>query len=342
MKYDEIVLNVLNGNTTDESTISFLNNNYDIINKDIIGQSDFIPKCKKTVTYIVQTVLINDKRQVCLIQEAKLSCKGKWYLPAGRMEPNETLLDAVKRECQEETGLIAEPLALCCVEIKSIYLWFRFTFLAKCMGSLKTIEQADKESLMAKWIELDQLDDPIFKTNIRASDFIDIVKLANNYYTHLNINSINISIYELKYLKLPFLNEHQHIIFSFVILDNDLKKFILLNDKLLPSVVFIPNFYLSMTNDFVQYSLNSVIFPKCFKNSNTIKISNKKLLDVDHNGKSNNDGVKFLFLISIRTFSGLNSDTHETNDICQWHLMTSNQEILKRFENKLNFMQLVI
>jgi 8-oxo-dGDP phosphatase len=33
-----------------------------------------------------------------MVQEAKASCRGKWYLPAGRMERNESIVDAVKRE----------------------------------------------------------------------------------------------------------------------------------------------------------------------------------------------------------------------------------------------------
>jgi hypothetical protein len=44
MKYDEIVLNLLNGNTCDQYSNTFLNKNYEIINKDIISQSDFIDK----------------------------------------------------------------------------------------------------------------------------------------------------------------------------------------------------------------------------------------------------------------------------------------------------------
>ena len=41
--------------------------------------------------YIVCGVVIeNDK--VLMIQEAKPSCRDKWYLPAGRMEENETIV----------------------------------------------------------------------------------------------------------------------------------------------------------------------------------------------------------------------------------------------------------
>jgi len=51
----------------------------------------FVPRVRQTVTYIVCTVLVNDRDEILMVQEAKKSCRGTWYLPAGRMEPNETL-----------------------------------------------------------------------------------------------------------------------------------------------------------------------------------------------------------------------------------------------------------
>ena len=43
------------------------------------------------VVYIVAGVVVEEDR-VLLIQEAKPSCRGHWYLPAGRMEVNETIV----------------------------------------------------------------------------------------------------------------------------------------------------------------------------------------------------------------------------------------------------------
>ena len=37
-------------------------------------------------------VLFDDDDRVVLVQEAKSSCKGSWYLPAGRVEKGENLL----------------------------------------------------------------------------------------------------------------------------------------------------------------------------------------------------------------------------------------------------------
>jgi ADP-ribose pyrophosphatase YjhB (NUDIX family) len=38
--------------------------------------------------------------------------KGRWSIPGGLVELGESLLDAVRRECLEETSLIVEPVAL--------------------------------------------------------------------------------------------------------------------------------------------------------------------------------------------------------------------------------------
>ena len=43
------------------------------------------------MTYIVAGVVIQDGK-VLLIQEAKASCRGTWYLPAGRMERDESIV----------------------------------------------------------------------------------------------------------------------------------------------------------------------------------------------------------------------------------------------------------
>lgn len=46
----------------------------------------------KNVTYIAGAVVFNDKGEVLLMQEAKVSCAGTWYLPAGRVEPGEQII----------------------------------------------------------------------------------------------------------------------------------------------------------------------------------------------------------------------------------------------------------
>lgn len=50
-----------------------------------------MPITKKSVGYIVCGVVINDENEVLMMQEAKASRSGLWYLPAGRLEPDESL-----------------------------------------------------------------------------------------------------------------------------------------------------------------------------------------------------------------------------------------------------------
>lgn len=48
-----------------------------------------------------------------LVQEAKEKCRGKWNIPAGHLDPNETIFDAAKREVKEESGLDVELTGVC-------------------------------------------------------------------------------------------------------------------------------------------------------------------------------------------------------------------------------------
>lgn len=47
-----------------------------------------------------------------LIRRGRPPGQGRWSLPGGRLEANETLEDAVRREVREETGLDVEPTGL--------------------------------------------------------------------------------------------------------------------------------------------------------------------------------------------------------------------------------------
>ena len=129
----------------------------------------------RSVCYIVGAVLINEGR-VVLIKEAKPSCRGKWYFPAGRLNPNESLVEGVKREVLEETGFEFEPTSLVCVDTLPLYdKWFRFTFVGRITGGkLKTLAEQDKESMEANWFTKDE----ISQLDLRAKDFLPLVDFA--------------------------------------------------------------------------------------------------------------------------------------------------------------------
>ena len=56
------------------------------------------------MSVIVVGGIVKKDDKYLLIQEAKEKCRGKWNIPAGRLETNETITYGAKREIREECG----------------------------------------------------------------------------------------------------------------------------------------------------------------------------------------------------------------------------------------------
>merc|ERR1719411_1828684 len=144
-----------------------------------VNSEEYKPVVKKSVSYIVAAVLINDQGEVLMMQEAKSSCAGQWYLPAGRMEPGEDIYEAAQREVLEETGMHFEPSTLLVVESAG-GSWYRFVVTGGVSGGrLKTPADADAESLQAKWIG------DLAELSLRANDVVALVDRGRQYIERL-------------------------------------------------------------------------------------------------------------------------------------------------------------
>lgn len=178
---EENLHSLLNGSPFDEATGDLCDFTLEEQNAVFEAQgvqplaTDFTPILGKSVTYIVACVLFNERNEVLMIQEAKQSCAGKWYLPAGRMEPGENIIEATKREVLEETGLSIAVTTLLGMECAG-GSWYRFLLTGRLLGGeLKTPQHADKESLQAKWVaDLNVL-------CLRANDILPLIELGRNY-----------------------------------------------------------------------------------------------------------------------------------------------------------------
>lgn len=121
-------------------------------------------------------VLIEKDGRYLLIKEAAKKWSGKWFLPGGKVELNETPENAAHREVKEEAG--------CDVNINGIF-YFRYNkgfldhylslFFSATIAGEETLKQvADKHSLEAKWFTFEE----IRQLPVRQK-LLDIIKSYN-------------------------------------------------------------------------------------------------------------------------------------------------------------------
>ncbi|VDK55436.1 unnamed protein product, partial [Gongylonema pulchrum] len=115
-------------------------------------------RCRENIVYIGVGIIIREEHgelEILLAQEAKRRCFGKWYVPAGRIEPGETLLEGVSREVLEETGYRCEPEELLSVEVQGSG-WYRLSFYCNVTGGRRKVN-ADSESLCSNWFPVHEV-----------------------------------------------------------------------------------------------------------------------------------------------------------------------------------------
>jgi 8-oxo-dGTP pyrophosphatase MutT (NUDIX family) len=111
------------------------------------------------------TGLVFDERSRLLL--VRHSNGGLWVAPGGAIDPDETPEDAVVRELWEETGLLVEPVALVGVfagpDLRVSYAngdetaYVMTIFECRALGG--ELRADGEETLEARWVALDELDD---------------------------------------------------------------------------------------------------------------------------------------------------------------------------------------
>ena len=61
------------------------------------------------VTQVVGAALVDDRRRVLVAQRGSGPLAGLWEFPGGKVEPGESDLSALVRECAEELGVVVQP-----------------------------------------------------------------------------------------------------------------------------------------------------------------------------------------------------------------------------------------
>ena len=126
----------------------------------------------------VGALIIKDGK-ILLVKRANEPNKGKWSIPGGVVKLGESLIEALKREIIEETGLEIDVLDVACVSEEIVrddgsvkFHYVIIDFFAKVVGGqLKVGSDAEE----ARWVGFDELD------NIEIVDFVR--KLIENVKT---------------------------------------------------------------------------------------------------------------------------------------------------------------
>ncbi len=130
--------------------------------------------------------IIEKEGKYLLVQEAQKKCYGKWNIPAGHLDPNETIFEGTKREIFEETGCTVNLTGVLQIANKVLPndTWISLIFSTELVNENIVFDK--KEILDVKWFTYEELLN--MKNELRAYDWIiDSIKaLRENKIIDIN------------------------------------------------------------------------------------------------------------------------------------------------------------
>lgn len=109
-------------------------------------------------TWCFALVVVRLGRRFLVVHEKKHG--QRWYLPAGRVEPGESLQEGARREVLEETGVPVALEGVLRVEHSpqpSGQARLRVIFMARPLDDTPPLERPNEHSLEARWVTLEEL-----------------------------------------------------------------------------------------------------------------------------------------------------------------------------------------
>ena len=101
--------------------------------------------------------IIEKDGKVLLVQEKQDECYGKWNIPAGHLDCNESIIEGAKREIKEETGCDVELTGVANIANRVLEndIFVQITFVGKVIN--ETIKIDPEEILDVKWFDIDDV-----------------------------------------------------------------------------------------------------------------------------------------------------------------------------------------
>ncbi len=140
------------------------------------------------VIFVQKTFVINENRQILIIKRRNNAVhQFVWDIPGGKLEDSDNLLDAMKRELKEETGL--ELVNIISILSSSKFegvaedkpLIFRNIYISKATGEVRLSEEHSEY----KWINAGQISEYNF---IVDKDFQNSLKILPEVLSILDLN----------------------------------------------------------------------------------------------------------------------------------------------------------
>ena len=129
---------------------------------------------------IVTQIYVKKDNKILMVQENKIGKKGKWNMPAGKLEENETLVDAAIRETKEETNLDVQISGLIAIQESITEMGQLIIFYFKGEYIAGEVSFNQEEISDVKWMTEEEIKD-MDRTIIRGGETIDsILELAND------------------------------------------------------------------------------------------------------------------------------------------------------------------
>lgn len=120
-------------------------------------------------TYFLAFVVVRSENRFLLIHERKHG--QKWFLPGGRVEAGESIVEAAYRETLEESGIPVVLDGILRIEhlpSKEGMARLRVIFVAHPQDNTPPKSTPDKESLGASWFAIEELDNlPLREKEVR-------------------------------------------------------------------------------------------------------------------------------------------------------------------------------